>query len=196
MMLDAVDGYDPRGDLHARLDLVSLDTPDGEIGYIIGTEGVFTDVNGRVWNGSEVIKASAITSAIGSDAPSGSITLTYFQDPTRDDLQSEVRALGADYLRGRAIKFYWQPIRDASEFAAPKIAPVLEYTRTMGDVIFGRPDAQTRTITVPYEAWTEGRNYTRQVPFSREGHEKLLGAGNPSLTYRPTDNQEDEKLFG
>ncbi len=196
MNLDAIAGYDPRSDFQAQFNMVDINTPDGDFGYLVGTEGRFTDINGKVWHGSTVLSMSSLQSAIGDAAPAGSISLAYFQDPSQPDLQSQIIAMGPDYLRGRKIEFYWQPFTTMAEMYAPTIAPILEYTRVMGDLVFNRDGPQGRSITLPFEAWTEGRNYKRRIPFSREGHERLRGVTDPSLTYRPTDSLEEEKLFG
>tara|TARA_R110002049_G_scaffold175735_5_gene343037 strand:- start:3333 stop:3920 length:588 start_codon:yes stop_codon:yes gene_type:complete len=195
MNIDAIPGLNPRDDLTGQFDLVNINTPDGDFGFVIGIDGIFTDVNGKVWHGSSVIAATDMASIIGGEAPSGTITLSYFQDPSLPDLQAQILALGNGYLDGRSIQFYWQPFTTASDMYAPTIAPILEHTRTMRGVTLDKSGPQGRSITVPFEAWTEGRNMTRRVPFSVAGHEFLLGATNPSLTYRPTDNEPDEKLF-
>ena len=40
------EGFDPGGTLKGGLDLCAIETPDGPARFIIGTDGVFVDVNG------------------------------------------------------------------------------------------------------------------------------------------------------
>ena len=190
------DTFNPRDEVIAELNLAELDTPDGPARFMIGTDGKFIDTNGDAWLGSQMISVSSMQAAIGGGAPEGSITLSYFQDPDEDNLIGKVRELGADYVAGRAIRFYHQPIRSQAEFMAPSIPPLLWATRTMRTITFTANGAQDRSMTLTFEAWTENRRAARRIILNTEGHAKLIGEANPSLEMIPTTDFEEEKLFG
>lgn len=190
------DDYDPRDPVAAVLDLCEVDTPDGPARFILGTDGVFTDVNGNTWVGSQLLGVGGLESAIGGQAPEGEITLSYFQDPDASSLISELRALGVDYIAGRPIRFLIQPIRTMAEFTAPTVAPHQWLERTMRVLTFAASGALDRSITVSFEAWSEDRQGALRIVLNTEGHAQLTGAANPSLEFMPTDNFQEEKLFG
>jgi len=190
------DGYGWRDSVLAVLDLCEIDTPDGPARFIIGTDGVFTDVNGNKWYGTQLAGASSLGSAIGGEAPEGSLTLSYFQDPDADDLIAQVRELGLDYIKGRPVTFYLQTINSHSEFSAPTVAPIQWVQRTMRKLVFTANGAQDRSISVTFEAWSEDRRGARRIVLNSEGHAQLIGEANPSLEFMPTTDFQDVKLFG
>ena len=83
-----------RGATVGGFHLCEIDTPDGPVRFIIGADGAFTDVNGNTWVGSVLGNVSSLGSAIGGEAPEGSLTLSFFQDPRAPDLVAQVKALG------------------------------------------------------------------------------------------------------
>ena len=188
--------YDPRDDVIAVLDLAEIDTPDGPARFIIGTDGVFTDTDGNQWVGSQLVQVSSMQSALDGTAPAGSITLSFFQDPNADSLISQIKELGADYITGRPITFYIQPIRSQAEFRAPTIAPIQWMQRTMRTLTFTAGGGQDRSITISFEAWAENRRAARRIVLNTEGHAQLIGEANSSLEFIPTVDFEEEKLFG
>lgn len=190
------DDFDPRDEVIAALDLVEIDTPDGTQRFLLGTDGIFTDSEGRDWVGSALVSVSNLESAIDGIAPQGQITLSYFQDPTMPDLITEVRAQGAGYVDGREIRFYTQPIRTPAEFQAPTSPPLRWLTRVMRKLTFSASGAQDRSIGVSFETWAERRKSARRLILNTEGHEALTGSANPSLSLMPTNDFEEEKLFG
>ncbi|MGB1215863.1 MAG: hypothetical protein ACPG4X_21015 [Pikeienuella sp.] len=190
------DDYDPRDLVLGGLDLCEIDTPAGAQRFMIGTDGLFIDVNGNGWFGSELIGVTNLASAIGGNAPSGSVTLTFIQDPDEVDLISEVRALGMDYINGRSIKFFFQPIKSQAEFYAPTIAPIQFMERKMRTLTFAASGAQDRSITLGFEAWSEDRKSARRTILNTEGHSRMLDEYNPSLEFMPTHGVVLQKLFG
>ncbi|WP_375698596.1 hypothetical protein [Pseudophaeobacter sp. TrK17] len=190
------EGYDPQGEILGALDLCEMDTPDGPMRFMIGADGVFTDVNGNKWCGTQLASVSSLESALEGRAPEGSITLSYFQDPEADDLISEVKALGVDYIKGRAIRFFFQPIGSMAELYQPKHPPKQWMQRTMRSLRFSASGAQDRSISLGFEAWTEKRRAAGRLVMNTEGHARLTGAPNPSLKFAPTTAFEEEKLFG
>lgn len=196
MNLDAIPGFDPRAEVANVLNLVDVETTEGSFGFLVGTDGKFTDVNGKVWWGSTILSASAIESALNGASPSGTLSLSYFQDPSQPDLIAQLQALGPDYVIGNTVTFYWQPLLSVAEFYAPTIEPQRLVTRTIREMTMRAAGAQDRVITLGFESWAEDRRTARRITFSQEGHEQLLGTSNPSLEFRPTDVREDEKLFG
>jgi hypothetical protein len=188
--------YDPGGSIHGALDLCEIDTPDGPARFLIGTDGVFVDVNGNQWVGTQLVSLSSLGSAMDGQAPEGSATLSYFQDPDADDLIGQVRELGQAYVEGRTISFFVQPCSSMDEFYAPKVAPIQWMQRTMRTLGFSASGAQDRSISLGFEAWTEKRKASRRIVLNTEGHAKLIGEANPSLEFMPTSDFEEEKLFG
>jgi len=188
--------FNPRDDVVANLDLAEMDTPDGAVRFIIGTDGVFADSNGDEWIGSSLIGASGLKSAINGIAPAGSVSLSFFQDPNAPDLVEQIRDLGLDYIKGRAIRFYTQPIRSQSEYQAPATPPILWLTRIMRTLSVKASGAQDRVITVGFESWAEHRRSARRIMLNTEGHAILTGSANPSLEFMPTTDTQEESLFG
>jgi len=188
--------YDPRDPVAAVLDLCEIDTPDGAARFILGTDGKFTDANGNTWMGSQLLNVGSLESAIGGQAPEGEITLSYFQDPDADNLIAELRATGVDYIAGRPIKFLIQPSGSMAEFQAPTVAPIQWLERTMRVLSFSASGALDRSISVSFEAWSEDRQGALRIVLNTEGHAQLTGSANPSLEFMPTDNFQEEKLFG
>jgi len=189
-------GFDFRAPVVAMLDLVSIGTADGEFGYILGVDGVFTDVNGRRWLGSSALGVTPIDSALNGTAPEGSLTLSYFQDPDDPDVITQLRAQGADYVRGRPVRFYVQPIRDHAEFYAPALPPLLWRTRMAASLSYRLSGAQDRSITLSFESIGDERNIAQATEYSVAGHQIICGHPNPSLEWMPDNNFEEQKLFG
>lgn len=177
------------------LNLVSLDTPDGVFGYMLGVDGVFTDITGRKWIGSQLVEPGDDEFAMGGNAPSGSFTLSFFQDPEAPDVVAQVRALGADYVNGRPLTQFIQPLRDAGDFQAPITPPVQVMVRTMRKIRTSMDGAQGRAITVTYESAFETRRRARRLTWNVEDHARLIGEPDPSLQYAPQQYDHEEKLF-
>ena len=189
-------GFDPRDAVLGMFDLCVIDTRDGPVRFMIGTDGVFVDVASQSWVGSRLIGVSSLQTALDGAAPEGSITLSFFQDPGQADLIAQVRALGFDYVDGRAITFLIQPLRSQADMQAPALAPVQWMRRTIRSLSFNAGGAQDRSITLGFEAWSERRRAARRLVLNTEGHARLTGAPNPSLEFMPTTDFEEEKLFG
>lgn len=189
------DDFDPRAPVVAMLDLCLIDTSEGPARFIIGTDGVFVDVNDDQWVGSQLVSVGGLQAAIDGIAPSGSVTLSFFQDPNAPSLIQELRDQGQGYVAGRDITFLVQPIRSQSEFSAPTTAPIPWMTRTMRTLSFAANGAQDRQISVGFEAWSEDRRAARRVVLNTEGHARLIGAANPSLKFIPTDDFVKVPLF-
>ena len=182
--------------IFAALDLCEVNTLDGPARFILGADGVFTDINGNTWVGSQLGAVSSLGAAIGGEAPEGEITLSYFQDPDADDLIAQLIALGVDYVGGQEVRFYVQTFASHAEFYAPVKAPVLWLTRIARKLTFSAGGAQDRSITLSFEAWSENRMAAGRTVLNTKGHAKLIGEENPSLTYIPTTDFQEQKLFG
>lgn len=195
-MVETIESWNPRDDLVAVLDLVNIHTTDGEFGFLLAQDGVFTDVNGKKWYGSTLLTAPKLQSAINGVAPAGEISMSFFQQPSGPDLIDQILSLGTEYVASLPIEFYFQPIRSQAELYAPVIAPQLQLTRTMRTLTYRATGAEDRSIGVTFEPWSEERRAARRITLNTEGHAKLLGATNPSLEYMPTVDFEEEKLFG
>ncbi|WP_417723951.1 hypothetical protein [Salipiger sp.] len=190
------DAFDPRADALGLLDLVQLDTPDGAARFMLGVEGRFTDLNGNVWFGSQLLAVSGLESAINGVAPAGQATFSFIQDPAAPAVIEEILALGPDYLSGRAITFLVQPIASHRDFYAPSVAPRQWLRRKMRTLSIKADGPLTREISVGFEAWTEGRRTASRIALNTEGHAALLGGvANPSLEFIPTSDFQEEKLW-
>lgn len=193
-------GFDVRADVVARIDLVSIDTPDGPARFLLGGEGRFRDVSGNDWWGCSLISASDLEMSIGGTAPSGSLTLTYQIDttPTAPTLISQIRALGRDYVAGRAVTFWIQPLLSVEEFHAPTIAPIPVAVREATYVSFEVEGPMRRSISLGIEGPFAGRNVARGYLYNTADHSRLTGAFNVSLEYIPNDlyQRPDERVFG
>lgn len=183
-------------DYFAGLYLVDIDTPDGSYGLIVGADGKFTDLNAKVWYGSTLFSAGDIEEARGGVAPSGSLSMTFFQDPDTPSLIEEIRAQGEDYIKGRECRFYTQVFADPDDLYAPKVAPILRNTRIMRGITFSATGAQDRSITVDFESVNEARNQRRGLVYNTTDHARLIGSANPSLSFIPQDNFRQQKMFG
>lgn len=190
------EGFDPRADVVGVLDLISIDTPDGLARFMPGIDGIFTDVDGHQWVGSTLITPGDMELARGGAAPSGSIGMSFFQDPAAADLVTELRALGAAYVAGREIVFWAQPLLTLNDFYAPTVPPFRVATRLATSPTFGGEGAYQRSIMLAFETGFAGRGEARGWQYTTEDHARLTGSANPSLTYMPTDLAYDEKIFG
>lgn len=188
--------FDASADLVGALELVAIDTPDGAFGFMTNIDGRFTSTDGRTWTGSTLIGAERLDMSPGGRAPAGQLTLSFFQDPLAPDLIAQVRALGSDHVRGRAITFLVQPLFDHADLYQPQVAPIPLATRRMTALTFAADGAVARAITLSFEGVFAGRNTARRWSYTTEDHARLIGAPNPSLQYMPTDTFQQEKLFG
>lgn len=190
------EGFDPRADVTRVLDLVALDTPDGIVRFLLGTDGIFTDSLGRAWYGSQLLSLSGMESAINGVAPAGQVGMSFFQDPASpSSVLAQLREYGADYLDGRTIDFFIQPLAGAAENYAPKVPPVQWARRVMRQIGFKLNGPQEREAWVGFEAWSEGRRTARRLAMNTEGHAALIGEANPSLEFIPTSDFTEEKLW-
>jgi hypothetical protein len=188
--------FDPRADVVIVLSLVLVDTPDGAFGFMPGIEGRFVDTTGRIWWGSQLISVGDLQFALNGSAPTGNLSLSFFQDPDAPNLVAEVRALGADYVAGREIIFFEQYLNDHAEFYAPLWGPTEILRRRMRKVTVSAEGPQQREISVSFEGPFENRRTARRRVYNSEDHSALVGASNPSLNFIPRDVNFKEKLFG
>lgn len=178
-----------------KLELVNINTADGDFGFIVGTDGVFKDVTGKLWYGSQLFKAAPLEQSINGIAPSGEVSMSFFQDPDAPDLVSQIKALGNDYVKGREIKFYVQPITDPQDLYNPVLPPELLMTRIMRTIKFTANGPQNRSIGVTFESVFENRRRARRLAYNTTDHSKLVGYSNPSLEFIPTVDFQEQKLF-
>ena len=189
-------GFDPRAEIVGYMRLASIDAPSGLARFMIGQDGIFTDLNGNVWTGSQLIEPSEMTLSREGKAPAASLSLSYFQDPDAPDLIEQIRESGDSEIRGSTVRFYLQPLTDVSEFYAPQFAPVLRATRVASGLKFEAQGDTVRKISVSLEGPFRARVSARGLFYTPPDHAALIGAANPSLEYMPQDEQQIEKLFG
>ncbi len=189
-------GFNPRDPAAGLLRLADIETPDGNYGFLIGADGRFTDIDGKEWWGSQLISSGDTELAINGTAPSGSLSLSFLQDDQAPDMIAEIRDLGVDYVAGRKVRFYVQPLNSIEEMWASVFPPILFATRTMRKISTSASGAQERSISVNYEGPFEYSNGTPRMIYNTTDHGQLVGAANPSLQFIPTDNRRDEKIWG
>ena len=187
---------DYRGDVIGKLELANVNTVDGDFGFLIGTDGIFTDVNGKKWYGSQLIQVPKLDYSINGTAPSGEITLSFFQDPSAPDLIQQIRDLGKDYVVDRDISFYTQPITSHEDLYAPKLEPILILRRRIRSIVYSAQGSQNRVIGLTFESIMERRRAMRRFIYNTVDHSRYVGSPNPSLQFIPTLDFEEEKLFG
>ena len=181
--------FDLRDDVIGILDLVNLDTPDGEFGFLLGVDGVFTDVNGKVWVGSTALGSDRLQSAINGVAPEGRIAFSFFQDPQQLDLVEQVKALGIEYLSGRAISFWYQPISSVAELSAPVLPPRKWLTRTIRTLSVRANGARDRTLSPSARGGVE-RQVSAPSPPRREPSADMPGDVRTGRARRGGDARE------
>jgi hypothetical protein len=178
-----------------QLDLVEIDTPDGVFRFLLGVDGVFVDINGNQWIGSQILGVGEMDLSINGSAPELQLTLSFFQDPDAPDLMREVSAPGVDYIEGREVRLFVQDLFSTNDLYAPIVAPELFATRIARRIGFSMGGPRDRTITLHCESVSEDRRSARRLQLDRRGHEALIGAENPSLEFMPTTDWEEEKIW-
>lgn len=176
--------------------LVNISTQDGEFGFMAGVDGLFTDVNGKNWYGSQLINQGNLEASINGNAPSGQVEISFIQDPDAPDLVRQIRALGVNYVSGRDITFFIQPLQGVEEFQAPTLQPIQYSRRVMRTISYSASGPQQRSIALSFEGPYELRNTSRGLTYNTVDHERLTGVSNPSLEFIPTNRTDEEKLFG
>lgn len=192
-------GFDARADVLGVLDLVSIDTPDGPARFMLGNDGRYRDSAGNDWWGSRLLGASDVQFALQGTAPSAELTLA-FDDETAAGapaLIGQLRDLGSDYVRGRAVTFLVVPWTDPDQLLAPVLAPIPFAIRRASAIRFGMQGDMVRQIGLTIEGVGIGRNTARGWVYNTADHARLVGAPNPSLQYIPTDlyQRPDERVF-
>ncbi len=182
-------------DAKAVFTLAELDTTDGPVRLLVGEDGVFTDAAGVKWYGSSAIKVSRLRVANNGIAPAGQISFAYFAPAEGPDLIDQLRERGLSMIDGRVITFFVQRFFDVNEFHAPVEAPIQLARRVMRSLTMAHQGPVERTITVGFESWAEDRSAARRIVMNADGHARLIGAPNPSLSLMPTSLPTKETLF-
>lgn len=185
-----------RAEVVAMFTLVEIDTADGTYRFLLGQDGIFTDINGQKWFGSSILSGSDDQMVIGAIAPTGSLTVTWQQDPSMPDVIEKMRALGLAYVYGRKIRFYDQFFASFDEKHAPVTAPQLFMTRVSVGLDFAAEGPARRSITLQYEGTARMRNHQRRMVYNTVDHSRLVGAQNPSLQFLPKEYRNQEPLIG
>ena len=187
---------DPRAQVLGYLRLASIDAPSGLARFLLGQDGVFRDMDGNAWVGSQLVQASELELPRDATAPEGQITLSYFQDPDATALIDELRESGDAAIRGSEIRFYLQPLTKIEDFYAPTLPMILRAVRVATTLRFSADGDTVRRISVSMEGPFAARQRRRGWVYSVADHSALVGADNPSLQYMPQISQQLEKLYG
>ena len=191
------EGFDPRDPIAGLLHLVEMDTPDGPARFLLHSDGVFTDVNGKAWMGAQLVSDEAVGFGLGGTAKASTLTLNYVEDPADpSDLIAEIRALGVDYVKGYELRFYVQPLASVEEIYAPTWAPQQKAAMIMNHLTWNVPDALNRSITLHLEGAFRVRGGARRLVYNTSDHARQLGTANPSYEFMPTDPRQEEMFAG
>lgn len=190
------EGFDPRADVVLKLDLVLVDTPDGPFGFILGTDGLFVDVNGQQWWGSQLIKAGDLEFSLNGTAPSAELVMAFFQDPDAPNLVNQINALGASYVEGRELIYYEQYFNSHEELYAPVFPPMEVLRRRMRKIRTSAEGPQMRVVALSIEGPFASRRNARRRIYNSTDHSAEVGSPNPSLDFIPRDANFKEKLWG
>lgn len=184
-----------RAEVVAMFTLVEIDTADGTYRFLLGQDGIFTDVNGQQWFGSSILSGSDDQMVIGAIAPTGSLTVSWHAGPDSDVIE-KMRELGLEYVYGRQIRFYDQYFASFEEMYAPVTPPELFMTRVSVGLDFMADGPARRQISLQYEGTARMRNHQRRMVYNTVDHSRLVGAQNPSLQFLPKEYRNQEPLIG
>ncbi|SMO64102.1 hypothetical protein [Paracoccus laeviglucosivorans] len=187
---------DARAEVLGIIRLAEVTTAGGVFRFILGLDGRFIDVNGQVWIGSTLLDVPELEMLVGDIAPSGSITITYLQDPDGPDFVGQMKQLGLVYVEGLPVRFYAQPFTDLSQVGAPVEPPELIATRRQTGLTYTVDGPAQRSITLTFETLGASGNHQPRLIYNTEDHAALIGRANPSLQYIPQEIENDEPLFG
>lgn len=189
-------GFDRNGRAVSLFHLVDIDTPDGVFGFLLGANGVFTDVTGKKWYGTTLIAADGLGFGLAGTAKASSFTLSYFQDPTSpDDLITNLRALGSDYIKGRTVRRFIQVFENEAQKYAPVHAPQQFSEMTADHIVIEAPQPLERRITLVVEGLFKVRGGAQWLVYNATDHSRQLGYANPSYELIPTDPREEEAFL-
>lgn len=188
--------YDFQADVIAVLDLVELDTTEGTVRLWIGEDGIFIDTSGNQWTGSKLLSVSEIEYSINGSAPAVTLGFSFIQDPDAEDLIAAVSELGVAAVKGRPARFYIQYLRSMNEFYKPFYAPDLITQRSMTNIDYIFDGPQIRGLSLTVEAAFNLRSKPVGSRYNTVDHSRRVGHDNPSLEFMPTNNNDEEALFG
>jgi hypothetical protein len=186
-------GFDPRQDVVGALQLANVNTVDGDFGFIVGSDGMFTDINGKTWMGSRLISQPDMPIGINGLSVGGSLEMAFFDES--GSLIEEVKALGANYVDGRLLTFYVQPLFSHSDLYAPQLAPIMRGQFVMRSITMNVEGAMMYRMSLNFENVNEGRNGAPMYQHTESDHSALIGAANPSLRFAPSGDRLPEPLF-
>lgn len=189
-------GYDYQSPTAAMFYLINISTTDGDLGFFLGGDSDFTDVNGKTWYRGTLLTAGTQELALNGIAPSGELTLSYFQDPGLPDLIETLQASGVDYVKGRPVSFYAQCFNSISHMHAPVFEPLLYMTRTAASLVYRAPGQRDRSISLTYESPGDRRRNAKNLTYTVDNHEIQIGSPDPSLEFKPSETDNEQPLFG
>jgi hypothetical protein len=190
--------FDLEAEIVGKLDLLEIETSGGTLRFLAGDDGWFKDVNGNIWTGSKLMSISSIDHSVGGTAPDVTATFSYVQDPDAEDMFALIREHGgADAVKGRKARLWYQHIGQHGEFYAPVAAPVLIFERVCQNLTFSFDGPQQRTVALSIEGPFNLRSRPVGGTYSTHDHARRLGvAANPSLEFMPGTTMDEQPLFG
>lgn len=188
--------YDFQAENVGIIELISLDTTVGVCRFLLGDDARFYDVDGNEWLGSKLITVSDVDYSINGNAPSVEFTFSFIQDPDADDLVARVKALGIDCVKGRDATMYMQYVASFGEIFKPVYPPLVITKRKMQNITYVFDGPQIRAISLTVEGPFALRSKPVGLRYNTADHSRLVGYDNPSLEFMPTNNFDEQPLFG
>jgi hypothetical protein len=189
------DTWDLSAEVVGLLLLAELDCDGVTVRFILNDEGFFTDTNGNQWMGSKLLSMSELAFPVNGEAPLTTLTFSYTFDADVTDVVSTARSEGAAAIKGRPARFYLQYIGQTGEMFAPVHAPLQISKRTMRSLEYMLDGPQSRALSVKIESPFEGRSKPVNGKYT-DADQRRRFPGNPSLEFMPTNNSDDQQLFG
>lgn len=188
--------YDFSAENVGLIDLVYLDTVVGPARFILNEDGFFTDTSNNVWMGSKLISVSEIEFSVNGSAPALELTFSFIQDPDSADLIAAVKDMGLAAVKGRDATFYIQYMSALGEFYKPIFPPQKLTSRKMTNLGYSFDGPQIRGLSLTVEGPFNLRAKPIGLRYNTADHSRRVGHDNPSLEFMPTNQFDDEPLFG
>jgi hypothetical protein len=186
-------GFDPRQDVVGALQLANVNTVDGDFGFIVGSDGKFVDINGKTWIGSRLISQPDMAIGINGLSVGGALEMAFFDEGA--SLIEDIKVLGADYVDGRFLTFYVQPLLSHNDLFDPQLAPIMRGRFVMRSITITTEGAMMYRMALGFENVNEGRNGAPMFQHTESDHSALIGSANPSLRFAPSGDRRPEPLF-
>ncbi len=191
------DGFDFTSPTALVFELVNINTSEGDFGFLLGSDGVFTDATGKDWIGSTLFSGEAPGVGLGGVAEAASLSISYADDPENPaEVIDKLRDLGSAYVAGRPVTYFLQCFDYEAQLYAPRYAPIQTATQIARHLSFDAPSAFERSVTLHMESEFAVRGQAKRLVYNTASHARQLGAANPSYEFIPTEARTERSLLG